>query len=199
MGFHEHCDKRHPMRTGSERPIFQPLGADITAFHFPAVLALQSGMESKHPMKRAIELARAGMQRGDGGPFGAVVVRDGNIIGEGWNRVVGTNDPTAHGEIMAIRDACARLGGFSLEGCEIHTTGQPCPMCLGAIHWARIGRICYGFRVEDAAEIGFDDREFFHQMGLPEHERRIPAEECCRDEAMELVWEYARLPEKRPY
>ena len=109
-------------------------------------------MENPDPfMKRAIELARWGIARGDGGPFGAVVVRQGEIIGEGWNRVVGTNDPTAHGEITAIRDACARLGTFDLEGCEIHTTGQPCPMCLGAIHWARIGRIYYGFRIEDAA------------------------------------------------
>ena len=92
-------------------------------------------------MRRAIELARQGMRGGAGGPFGAVVVRDGEIVGEGWNRVVGNNDPTAHGEISAIRDACANLANFSLEGCEIHTTGQPCPMCLGAIHWARISRI----------------------------------------------------------
>jgi tRNA(Arg) A34 adenosine deaminase TadA len=150
-------------------------------------------------MHRAIELARRGIQTGDGGPFGAVVVRDGEIIGEGWNRVIRTNDPTAHGEIIAIRDACARLGTFSLDGCEIHTTGQPCPMCLGAIQWARIARIFYGFRVEDAAEIGFDDREFFRQMELPADERTIPAREICRAEAMELVREYARLPGKRHY
>lgn len=156
-------------------------------------------MESNQAMRRAIKLARAGMKRGDGGPFGAVVVRDGQVIGEGWNRVIATNDPTAHGEIMAIRDACARLGSFSLEGCEIHTTGQPCPMCLGAILWARIGRIHYGFRIEDAAEIGFDDREFFLQMSLPNSQRRIPSEECCREEAMELIREYTVLPEKRRY
>ena len=150
-------------------------------------------------MKRAIELARQGIARGEGGPFGAVVVRDGEIIGEGWNRVVSTNDPTAHGEISAIRDACARIGAFSLEGCEIHTTGQPCPMCLGAIHWARIGRIHYGFRIEDAAEIGFDDREFFRQMSLPPEERRIPSGELCRTEALELIREYASLPGKQHY
>ena len=150
-------------------------------------------------MHRAIELARRGIQTGDGGPFGAVVVRDGEIIGEGWNRVIRTNDPTAHGEIIAIRDACARLGTFSLEGCDIHTTGQPCPMCLGAIQWSRIGRIFYGFRVEDAAEIGFDDREFFRQIALPADERTTPARELCRDKAMELVREYARLPGKRHY
>jgi tRNA(Arg) A34 adenosine deaminase TadA len=150
-------------------------------------------------MKRAIELARQGMLSGDGGPFGAVVVRDGEIIGEGWNRVLRTNDPTAHGEITAIRDACARLGTFSLDGCEIHTTGQPCPMCLGAIQWARISRIFYGFRIEDAAEIGFDDREFFRQMALPPDKRAVPARELCRAEALELAREYARMPGKQHY
>lgn len=150
-------------------------------------------------MRRAIELARNGMLQGAGGPFGAVVVRDGKIVGEGWNRVLATNDPTAHGEISAIRDACARLATYSLEGCEIHTTGQPCPMCLGAIQWARIGRIYYGFRIEDAAAIGFDDTEFFRQMRLPAHERLIPSVESCRDEALALAREYAALPDRRCY
>ncbi len=150
-------------------------------------------------MHRAIELGRQGMNAGAGGPFGAVVVRDGEIVGEGWNRVVGTNDPTAHGEVTAIRDACERLGTFSLVGCEIHTTGQPCPMCLGAIHWARIGRIYYGFRIEDAAAIGFDDTEFYRQMSLPAEERLIPSEELCRTEALELAAEYSRLPGKQHY
>lgn len=150
-------------------------------------------------MMRAIELARAGMRRGDGGPFAAVVVRDGEIIGEGWNQVLSGNDPTSHGEIVAIRDACARLGTFSLEGCEIHTTGEPCPMCLGAIQWARIGAIHYGFRMEDAEQIGFDDREFHRQMCLPAEQRTIPARELCRSEALELISEYAEMPAKRPY
>jgi len=150
-------------------------------------------------MHRAIELARQGMNQGAGGPFGAVIVKDGEIVGEGWNRVVVTNDPTAHGEVTAIRDACTKLGTFSLDGCEIHTTGQPCPMCLGAIHWARISRIYYGFRIEDAAAIGFDDTEFFRQMQLPVDERLIPAEELCRKEALELAQEYARLPNRQHY
>ena len=150
-------------------------------------------------MRRAIELAREGMNQGAGGPFGAVVVRDGIIVGEGWNRVVGTNDPTAHGEMTAIRDACARLGTFSLEGCEIHTTGQPCPMCLGAIHWARIGRIYYGFRIEDAAALGFDDPEFFRQMRLPAEQRLIPSQELCREEALELANDYSLLPGRPGY
>lgn len=150
-------------------------------------------------MRRAIQLARAGMNSGAGGPFGAVIVRDGLIVGEGWNRVIGTNDPTAHGEITAIRDACAKMGTFSLEGCEIHTTGQPCPMCLGAIHWARIRKIYYGFRIGDAAAIGFDDAEFFRQMVLPAEERLIPSEELCREESLVLAREYAQLPGRRHY
>lgn len=156
-------------------------------------------MENESFMMRAIELARQGMRRGHGGPFGAVVVRDGEIIGEGWNQVISGNDPTAHGEIVAIRAACARLGTFSLDGCEIHTTGEPCPMCLGAIQWARIGVIYHGFRMEDAERIGFDDREFHRQMKLPSNQRAIPAREICRKEALELIREYAELPEKQPY
>ena len=150
-------------------------------------------------MRRAIELARQGMNQGAGGPFGAVVVREGAIVGEGWNRVISTHDPTAHGEVTAIRDACAKLGTFSLEGCEIHTTGQPCPMCLGAIQWARIEKIYYGFRIEDAAAIGFDDTEFYRQMVLPPDERLIPAEELCREEALELAREYSLLPGRPHY
>ena len=115
-------------------------------------------MSSDSPfMQRAIELAKSGMLAGHGGPFGAVIVRDGEIIGEGWNQVLRNNDPTAHGEVTAIRDACNKLGDFKLTGCEIHTTGEPCPMCLGAIHWARIDRIYYGFSIKDAATAGFDD------------------------------------------
>jgi len=156
-------------------------------------------MEREDFMRRAIELARQGMNSGAGGPFGAVIVRDGKIVGEGWNRVVGTNDPTAHGEVTAIRDACSKLGTFSLEGCEIHTTGQPCPMCLGAIHWARIGRIYYGFRIEDAARIGFDDTEFFRQMVLPVEERLIPSSELCREEALVLAEDYLAIPNRQHY
>ncbi len=150
-------------------------------------------------MHRAIELARVGMNQGAGGPFGAVVVKEGKIIGEGWNQVLATHDPTAHGEITAIRDACAKLATFSLEGSEIYTTGQPCPMCLGAIHWARLSKIYYGFRLEDTAALGFDDTEFFDQMLLPLAERLIPAEEQCREEALKLAAEYTRLPTKQHY
>ena len=106
-------------------------------------------------MRRAIELARAGIKAGDGGPFGAVVVRDGKIVGEGANRVLTENDPTAHGEIVAIRDAARRLSTYDLEGCVLYTTGQPCPMCLGAIYWAHIRTVYFGFSIFDAATVIF--------------------------------------------
>lgn len=150
-------------------------------------------------MRRAIELARTGMNSGAGGPFGAVVVKDGGIVGEGYNRVLATNDPTAHGEVVAIRDACARLGSFSLEGCEIHTSGEPCPMCLGAILWSRISRIYYGFSIEDAATIGFDDREFYRQFSLPPVERSVPSVQLASEEARVLLGEYAVLPGRVAY
>lgn len=145
-------------------------------------------------MRRAIELAREGMTSGAGGPFGAVVVRNGEIVGEGFNRVVAANDPTAHGEIVAIRDACSRLGTFHLDGCEIHTTGEPCPMCLGAIQWARIRRIYYGFTVSDAAAAGFDDREFHREFALPREKRSIPSVPLAGDEALGLLDEYRAMP-----
>ena len=150
-------------------------------------------------MRRAIELARIGMISGAGGPFGAVVVKDGEVVGEGHNRVVADNDPTAHGEIVAIRRACETLKWFSLEGCEIYTTGEPCPMCLGAIHWARIGRIYYGFSISDAATAGFDDREFYRQFALPPGERQVSSSQLAGEEAELLLGEYAALPERVAY
>jgi guanine deaminase len=150
-------------------------------------------------MDRAIVLARGGMRSGDGGPFGAVVVRDDTIIGEGWNRVLATNDPTAHGEVVAIRDACTKISEFSLAGCEIYTTGQPCPMCLGAIHWARITAIHYGFSIEDTEEIGFDDREFFRQFSLPAGERSVPENQVGRTQALKLAEEFSAMPGRKAY
>lgn len=150
-------------------------------------------------MYRAIELARIGMSRGDGGPFGAVIVRDSEIIGEGWNRVLVSNDPTAHGEVVAIRDACEKQSSFALEGCEIYTTGQPCPMCLGAIYWARIDAIYYGFSIEDAERIGFDDLGFYQQLALPPEQRRVPEHPLIPEIAIELAKEYMQLPIRQRY
>ena len=109
----------------------------------------------------AVKEAKIGIEKGDGGPFGAVIVKDGEIIGRGHNRVIAKNDPTAHAEIEAIRDACKNINNFSLDGCEIYVTAKPCPMCFGAIHWARLERVYYGATSADAAKIGFDDEKFY--------------------------------------
>ena len=126
-------------------------------------------------MNRAIALAYEGMNGGHGGPFGAVIVRDGVIIGEGHNRVLSSTDPTAHAEVTAIRDASARLKNFDLSGTEIYVNGMPCPMCMSAIFWARIGKVYYGCGPEDAEAIGFDDHEFYRQLAIPPAERTTPA------------------------
>ncbi|MBU6418464.1 MAG: nucleoside deaminase [Proteobacteria bacterium] len=126
-------------------------------------------------MKRAIGLAREGMAGGHGGPFGAVIVRDGKIVGEGHNRVLSAVDPTAHAEVTAIRDAARKEGRFDLSGCEIYVNGLPCPMCMSAIFWARIGKVYYACAPEDAEKIGFDDQEFYRQLGKPPAERATPA------------------------
>lgn len=150
-------------------------------------------------MQRAIDLARYGMLGGDGGPFGAVIVRDDNVIGEGWNRVLKNNDPTAHGEVVAIRDACRRGGDPHLEGCTIYTSGEPCPMCLGAIHWARIERIYYGFRIEEAERGGFDDLTFYENFGRPAGHSPIPASQVLGKEAAGLIDEFLALPKRARY
>ncbi|MFC7337955.1 nucleoside deaminase [Haloferula chungangensis] len=157
-------------------------------------------MSSDSPfMRRAIELARKGMTAGHGGPFGAVVVRDGEIIGEGWNQVLRNNDPTAHGEVTAIRDACSKIDNFHLADCEIHTTGEPCPMCLGAIYWSRIRRIYYGFSIKDAAAIGFDDVDFYSELVLPAEKRSVPSLQSHADEARILLSDYKAIPNRSGY
>ena len=113
--------------------------------------------------------------------------------------MLATNDPTAHGEVTAIRDACVKAETFDLSGCGIFTTGEPCPMCLGAIYWVRIVSIRYGFSIEDAARVGFDDREFYRQIGLLRGERSVPATPLCRDEALRFTADYAALPDRRIY
>ena len=150
-------------------------------------------------MRRAIALARRGMTARDGGPFGAVVARGGVIVGEGWNRVVASRDPTAHGEIVAIRAACRRQATFRLTGATLYTTGEPCPMCLAAAYWARIDRIFYGFTIGVAARIGFDDRLFYREFARPARRRAIPAVQLLAGEARQLVREYAALPRRTNY
>ncbi len=134
-------------------------------------------------LREAIRLSREKMKLGEGGPFGAVVVKDGRIVGEGWNRVTSTNDPTAHAEIVAIRDACSRLASFSLPGCEIYASCEPCPMCLGAIYWARLDALHFAATREDAAAAGFDDLAIYEQMVLPTAMRSIPVGQALREDA----------------
>jgi tRNA(Arg) A34 adenosine deaminase TadA len=125
-------------------------------------------------LDRAIELARQAMHDNAGGPFGAVIVRDGDVIAEGSNSVVATNDPTAHAEVVAIRRASAALGRFSLEGCDIYSSSEPCPMCLASIYWARLDRIYYAATRDDAARGGFDDSYFYDELARPESDRSVP-------------------------
>ena len=134
-------------------------------------------------MREAIRLSIEKMQAGHGGPFGAVVVKDGAIIARGFNRVTSTHDPTCHAEVDAIRKACAVLGTFQLEGCDLYTSCEPCPMCLGAIYWARPARVFYGNTKADAAAIGFDDQLIYDEIEKPLAERQIPLRELLRDEA----------------
>jgi tRNA(Arg) A34 adenosine deaminase TadA len=150
-------------------------------------------------MRRAIELSREEMNAGAGGPFAALVVLDGEIVGEGWNRVTSSNDPTAHAEIGAIRDACARLGRFSLDGAVLYTSCEPCPMCLAAIYWARIERIYYGNSTTDASAIGFADGRIYHQISSAFDQREIPCERILPDEALQVFREWEAKPDKVMY
>jgi tRNA(Arg) A34 adenosine deaminase TadA len=150
-------------------------------------------------MQRAIELALENVRSGRGGPFGAVVVRDGNILAEGANSVVSLNDPTAHAEVVAIREACRRLGSYQLAGCELYTTCEPCPMCLGAIYWSRPDRVYFAATRQDAAESGFDDDLIYRETALPPAGRRIPMESLMREAALVAFREWDRLPVKIRY
>ena len=142
-------------------------------------------------MARAIELAIENVRSGRGGPFAALIVKDGRIVGEGTNCVTSTNDPTAHAEVVAIRAACAALSTFQLDGCDLYTTCEPCPMCLGAIYWARPAQVYSAARASDAATAGFDDEFIYEQIELPCAERAIPFHELMREESLECfrAWE----------
>jgi len=155
--------------------------------------------QDKEFMRRAIELAQDGVDAGDGGPFGAVVVRDGAIIGEGCNRVTSTNDPTAHAEIVAIREACRNLNSFQLEGCTIYTSCEPCPMCLGAIYWARPVKMYFACHREDAARVGFDDDFIYDEIALPIEERHIASINFLREEGLKVFENWANKADKTEY
>ena len=150
-------------------------------------------------MARAIQLSMEGVYSGSGGPFGAVIVRNGQIIAEGANQVTSTNDPTAHAEVLAIRAACAKLHTFELKNCELYTSCEPCPMCLGAIYWARLSRIYFANTAADAAEIGFDDSLIYSELKQPHLQRRIPAVQMMREEALAGFRAWLTKPDKVAY
>ncbi len=141
-------------------------------------------------MMRAIELARSNIKNLNGGPFGAVIVKDGEIIGEGSNHVLANNDPTAHAEIMAIREACKNLSSFQLDGCEIYSSCEPCPMCLGAIYWARPAKLYFAAGREDASGADFDDSFIYKEVSLPIQERQIPTEQFLKKESQAVFNEW---------
>lgn len=141
-------------------------------------------------MREAIRLSLENMRSGKGGPFGAVIVKDGKIIARGFNQVTTTNDPTAHAEVVAIREACKELNSFQLEGCEIYTSCEPCPMCLGAIYWARSAKMYYANTKIDAAKIGFDDQFIYEEIDLYLSQRQLPSEQLLNDEALVAFQEW---------
>lgn len=156
-------------------------------------------MSAEDHMQRAVAIARQKMHENEGGPFGAVIVRDGEVIAEGWNQVTSGNDPTAHAEIVAIRAACARLGTFELSDCEMFASCEPCPMCLGAIYWARLRRLYYANDRHEAAAIGFDDAFIYREVCVDPAARSIPTERLKTPDSDKPFAEWAAKPDKIAY
>jgi guanine deaminase len=150
-------------------------------------------------MREAIRLSRQKMRANQGGPFGAIIVRNGKIVGRGWNRVTATNDPTAHAEMVAIRDACKKLKRFHLEDCELYTSCEPCPMCLGAVYWARLKTVYYANTRQDAARIKFDDNFIYNEISRPIPHRKIRMKPLLRKEALEVFAEWKAKTDRIHY
>lgn len=157
------------------------------------------GRSEKKFMREAIRLAEEGMNSDSGGPFGAVVVKNGEIIARGFNRVTSDNDPTAHAEVIAIREACKKLGTFQLDDCEIYTSCEPCPMCLGAIYWARPRKVYYACTREDAAAANFDDQFIYDELELEIDERKVSFENMIRDEGRHVFQKWMLKADKTEY
>ncbi|RKX47218.1 MAG: hypothetical protein DRP64_01715 [Verrucomicrobia bacterium] len=150
-------------------------------------------------LREAIRLSQEKMEAGEGGPFGAVIVKDDEIVGRGWNRVTSANDPTAHAEVMAIRAACSALGTFSLAGCEIYASCEPCPMCLSAIYWARLDALYFAASREDAADAGFDDALLYEEVSRDWNSRTLEAEQHLLTEAQEVLNLWVNKPNRAEY
>jgi guanine deaminase len=156
-------------------------------------------MTPDHWLQRAIDLSLQYMQANVGGPFGAVIVRGDQLVAEGWNQVTSSVDPTAHAEVVAIRHACKALGNFSLAGCVLYTSCEPCPMCLAAAYWARIDRIVFAAGRNDAAAIGFDDAFIYDQLPLPIDARSLPMQQALRDDAVKVFQMWQQKMDRMPY
>ncbi|HET6995498.1 MAG TPA: nucleoside deaminase [Chitinophagaceae bacterium] len=155
--------------------------------------------DEKKFLERAIFLSRQGMESGQGGPFGCVIVKDNEIVGEGTNRVTSSNDPTAHAEVVAIREACRKLNTYQLDGCDVYTSCEPCPMCLGAIYWARPRKVIYANTREEAAEIEFDDNFIYSEINAPISGRKIPFIHCPHPGAKEIFVAWKNWEGKTKY
>jgi guanine deaminase len=171
----------------------------VKSYKILKILSINMTKQDKIFMREAIRLSIEGMESGEGGPFGCVIVKNGSIIGRGNNRVTSTNDPTAHAEVVAIRAACQYLNAFQLEGCTVYTSCEPCPMCLGAIYWARPDRIFYACTREDAAAIDFDDEFLYRELVLPMPERRIPIVGLLREEGVVAFQKWKNKLDKTAY
>ena len=153
----------------------------------------------KEFLNRAVELSKQGMENGQGGPFGCVIVKDGKIVGEGCNEVLVTNDPTAHAEVVAIRNACKKLNTFQLTDCDVYTSCEPCPMCLGAIYWARPKRVIYANSKKDAAAINFDDQFIYEEIQTLPAERQIPFIHVPDERALNIFLQWKNSEDKQVY
>ena len=150
-------------------------------------------------MQEAIRISIHKMREGHGGPFGAVIVKEDHVIGRGWNQVTSSNDPTAHAEIVAIRDACRHVVGFRLDHCELYTSCEPCPMCLSAVYWARIGTVFYASTREDASQAGFDDEMIYQELSRPPAQRKVVMRQLLREAALEALEEWRGKTDKVLY
>lgn len=150
-------------------------------------------------LEQAIALARQGVKEGAGGPFGCVIVKDGKVVGKGWNQVTSSNDPTAHAEVVAIRHACQHLGNYQLTDCDVYASCEPCPMCLGALYWARPRRVVYASTRHEAAEAGFDDAFIYIEINIPPEGRKIPFSHVSLDEASAVFRSWKEKGDKKLY
>ncbi len=162
-------------------------------------MEIENRMSENSYMKEAIELSRKNVREGRGGPFAALIVKDGKVIARGTNLVTSVNDPTAHAEIVAIREACRSLNSFHLAGCDLYATCEPCPMCLGAIYWARLDNVYFAGTRHDAADIGFDDSFIYEELPLPVSRRKIRMTQVMRDEALVAFQDWRSKRDKIQY